>query len=196
MSTARSRSTAARRSFRSSLYSSGRTRRTASADRSGSCDGIAAETAMGLGTMKSTPAKRINDPDHLDVGEPRRILALRTQTRARSGQPWPTRADDPRRAGALAASQFIPLKRRFASCWKAWAARTALQSCAARKGSIRTCTTVGRRLTAYNSNGVSILSSNPRSADNFRMASASMWQSRRVRIDLVLPKPACEPLYR
>src|SRR5262245_56513771 len=40
---------------------------------------------------------------------------------------------------------IIPLKRRSASCWKACVARTALLSCAARKGSIRTCTTVGRR---------------------------------------------------
>src|SRR5262245_45963523 len=40
---------------------------------------------------------------------------------------------------------IIPLKRRSASCWKACAARTVLMSCAARKGSIRTCTTVGRR---------------------------------------------------
>src|SRR5262249_6773618 len=40
---------------------------------------------------------------------------------------------------------FIPLKRRSASCWKACVARTALLSCAARKGSIRTWTTVGRR---------------------------------------------------
>src|SRR6516164_1242333 len=40
---------------------------------------------------------------------------------------------------------IIPLKRRSASCWKACAARTALLRCAARKGSIRTCTTVGRR---------------------------------------------------
>src|SRR5262249_12502847 len=40
---------------------------------------------------------------------------------------------------------IIPLKRRSASCWKACAARTALLSCAARKGSIRTFTTVGQR---------------------------------------------------
>src|SRR5262249_29316430 len=40
---------------------------------------------------------------------------------------------------------IIPLKRRSASCWKACVARTVLLSCAARKGSIRTCTTVGRR---------------------------------------------------
>src|SRR5262249_37343109 len=40
---------------------------------------------------------------------------------------------------------IMPLKRRSASCWKACVARTALLSCAARKGSIRTCTTVGRR---------------------------------------------------
>jgi hypothetical protein len=32
---------------------------------------------------------------------------------------------------------IIPLRRRSASCWKACAARTALLSCAARKGSIR-----------------------------------------------------------
>src|SRR6516164_3485782 len=40
---------------------------------------------------------------------------------------------------------IIPLKRRSASCWTACVARTALLSCAARKRSIRTCTTVGRR---------------------------------------------------
>src|SRR5262249_18588274 len=40
---------------------------------------------------------------------------------------------------------IIPLKRRSASCRKACVARTVLLSCAARKGSIRTCTTVGRR---------------------------------------------------
>src|SRR5262249_9414130 len=40
---------------------------------------------------------------------------------------------------------IIPLKRRSASYWKACVARTALLSCAARKGSIRTCNTVGRR---------------------------------------------------
>src|SRR5262245_36931067 len=37
------------------------------------------------------------------------------------------------------------MKRRSAACWEACAARTALLSCAARKGSIRTYTTVGRR---------------------------------------------------
>src|SRR4029453_6506096 len=49
--TARSRRAAARRSYRSSLRNSGSTRRMASADRSGSCDGIVAEASMGFGRM-------------------------------------------------------------------------------------------------------------------------------------------------
>jgi hypothetical protein len=44
---ARSRCAAARRLYRSSLRSSGSRRRTALADRSGSCDGIVAEPSMG-----------------------------------------------------------------------------------------------------------------------------------------------------
>src|SRR5258705_1405601 len=52
-----------------------------------------------------------------------------------------------RRSGIFAEPHagIIPLKRRSALCWKACAARTALLSCAARKGSIKTCTTVGRK---------------------------------------------------
>jgi len=46
--TARSRCAAARRSYRSSLRSSGSTRRMASADRSGSCDGIVAKGVLRL----------------------------------------------------------------------------------------------------------------------------------------------------
>src|SRR5262249_61860243 len=48
---ARSRRAAARRSYRSNLSNSGSTRRMASADRPGSCDGIVAEESLGLGTM-------------------------------------------------------------------------------------------------------------------------------------------------
>src|SRR5258708_28287081 len=50
---------------------------------------------------------------------------------------------------SYAISSFCPTSadglQRSASCWKACAASTALLSCAARKGSIRTSTTVGRR---------------------------------------------------
>jgi Transposase, Mutator family len=57
-----SRRAAARRSYRSSLRNSGRTRRKASADRSGSSDGIVAEASMGLGTMNLSPVERIEEP--------------------------------------------------------------------------------------------------------------------------------------
>src|SRR5215813_11422216 len=70
--TARSRCAAARRSYRSSLRSSGSTRRMASADRSGSCDGIVAKASMELGTMVSS-VKRVSDSDQLGHGELRRI---------------------------------------------------------------------------------------------------------------------------